>query len=130
MNAVYREFDRSGVSGTQVAYSPGVTEARDNFQVRPYAKATSGVPGRISWQDGVFSYQWEHKPDPAGVLRDQKWAGTTEIYLPAKKLFGTDRPKIVGSGARCEYSDRPANTILACTGPDLAGKIGVTVTAN
>jgi hypothetical protein len=63
-----------------------------------------GSPGK----KGVFSYPWEHKPDPAGVWIDKMLADTTEIYLPAKKLFGTDRPKIVGSGARCEYSDRPA----------------------
>lgn len=94
VEAHYRWFDKTFVSGTQWNYNPGWTPQQKDgwnfedmsindenlqlrstmFQTRPYPQKTAGRPVRFERQTAGFTYAWSNDPSLG--------AGKTEFYVP------------------------------------------------
>ena len=141
VDAIYDELDRVLASGTQWVYSPhwsatakdgwntedfsivdGTGAIRDNFHARPYAQKIAGTPTLL---------KVTHPLDPAQSTVELDWTndpgaggGVTEMFVPAKDLFGSAAASTEATGASCTLD----GTKLTCTS-SVAGPAKVIVRA-
>ncbi|CAK0783442.1 hypothetical protein CVIRNUC_006641 [Coccomyxa viridis] len=80
---------------------------RSNYAIRPFPRATAGIPGNFSINSKyrVLNYAWE--VTPAAAAQGGRGA-TTELFAPVQGFFQVPRIsdlRVSGTGATCTYAD-------------------------
>jgi len=112
---------KDGWNGEDLSINDGAGAARANFAPRPYPRRVAGTPTRFAVAlpadvaGRAVELDWQHDPG----------AGLTEIFVPARALFGTANLAIATTGgAVCAAFDDRVR--CAATG---AGAVSVRITA-
>ena len=131
IGALYSRLDAGLASGAQWNYTPRWNaQTRDgwnaedfnildpsgsfrpNFRLRPYPRATAGMPLRFRYEDcGTasrprwFEFDWSHQPDH----------GETEVFLPSALFPPGSIVETQTSAVTCRRD--PARQVLTCRAP-------------
>jgi hypothetical protein len=93
---------------------------RENFTPRPYPRRIAGTPGRfrvdLTSATRAVELSWVHAPA----------TGSTEIYVPARVVFGTDTVTVTPSGPG--LSCAVGFDLVRCSSPT-PGPVQIRITA-